>query len=494
MPDLPRQNKEDIETYHPDYLLYDDQWDAIEDCNRGDRAIKDRRETYLPKLSGETSQEYEKRQFRAPFFNATKRTCDALAGMINRKPAAIEEGGINKTHLSDITLSGQDIREYGEDIIKNAVSTARSGTFIDWSETESQPYVSHYKAQDILNWATARINGKVHLVMLVLREIEDYVDDYKIHRRKRIRRYRIKTENTADEDESNDAILPGVYYDTWIECIKDVSSDTTEYEQEQEETLMERRGIPLQQIPFVFHNATTVGHEISNPALYDVAVMNISHYNVVADYMNALHFVGLPTPVVTGFQGKAQDIKIGSESAWLLENSDAKAYYLEFQGAGMEEFRHALTDIEHRMAMLGARMLFDQKKDAESFETHALRASSEGSPLAQIASTCSASMTEVIQWVDWWGSTLESHRDSDASFIYSKDFVGSTIAPNMLAELVKAHATGAISFDVFFHNLQKGELYPEGHDLDMERRAIGNPLELAMQSAQGNVEEESEEE
>lgn len=461
---------EEIETLHPDYVAQVEEWETVEDVCRGSRCVRSKGEKYLPKLTGEESGDYEKRKDRATFFNATKRTREALAGMVLRKKPTIERGGVPEDVLGDITLNGQDVEDYSRRVIEAAVSKGRSGTFIDWSEAENAPYLSFYEAEDVQNWATARIDGREVLIMLSLREFEDVLDGFEVERRKRIRRYWISSENLGDSDEENDKIGSRVLCETWIE--DEEGDGKTGFRIENAATEITRRGIPLTRIPFVFHNSGTLGSPVGDAPLFDIAELNVSHYRTSADLENGRHYCGLPTPVVTGCDDSVKDLAIGGETAWLIENEAAKAYFLEFEGTGLGELTKALEEKENQMAKLGARLLFDQKKDVEAFETHALRAGSEGSALGHIAGTCSVSMTEVLQWVEWWGGTLEDPREANATFTFSTDFVGATMAPTMLAELLKTYVAGGMSFEAFFFNLQKGEFYPDDWDLEREAAAI----------------------
>ena len=461
---------DELERAHPEYIEHVEEWSTIEDLCQGSRCVKERGTEYLPKLSGQSDNEYRAFRARATFFNATGRTREALAGMILRKKPAIEPGGIPETALADVTLTGEDVFDYARKVAESGVSKGRAGTFVDWNDEEKAPYLSFYQGEDVLNWASSRIDGREVLTMLVLREIEDYAEEFEVSRRKRIRRYWLTTANLEDSDEENDEIGSRLYCETWIEDT-DEGGKTT-FVKDVDAYEIKRRGITLDRIPFVFHNATHLGSRVGKAPLFDIAELNVSHYRTSADLENGRHFCGLPTPYATGVDENVKEFKIGSESAWLIENESAKVGFLEFQGTGLGELTKALEEKEAQMSKLGARLLFDTKKDAEAFETHALRANSEGSALGHIASTASVTMTEVLQWLEWWGSSIVSPRDSNASFTFSTDFVGSTIQPQLLDSLLKAYVSGSMSFEAFFFNLQKGELFPDDWDLERELAAI----------------------
>jgi hypothetical protein len=460
---------DDLEKSHPDYEENVELWELIDDVCRGSRCVKARATRYLPKLDGETDDAYRSRRQRAKFFAATGRTKEALGGMLMRKSPEVEAGPIGDEVIGDVTLNGQSLEDYALRVAEASVSKGRGGTFIDWSESEKAPYLSFYKAADVINWATTRVNGREVLTMLVLREFEDHREGFEVSRRKRIRRYEIEVENVTDADEGNDAIGGAVYFETWIET---ASKDGAAFESETPKRTLTRRGIPLTRIPFVFHNATTLGSEVGEAPLGDIAELNISHYTTSASLENGRHLVGLPTPYAIGIDDNVKELRLGAETAWLIENENAKVGFLEFTGAGLGELREALKETEDQMSQLGARLLFDQKKAVESTETHEMRASAETAALSKIAATASVGMTEVLQWLAWWGGTFENPSEADVSFVFNQDFVSSSIAPTLLDSLFKVYVAGGMSFEAFFFNLDKGELYPDDWDIERELAAI----------------------
>ena len=60
---------------------------------------------------------------------------------------------------------------------------------------------------------------------------------------------------------------------------------------------------------------------------------------------------------------------------------------------------------ERLMAVLGSRLLEDQKKVGETAQAIELRQSGEYSVLGSVATSVSESLTQVLRWVYWWNST-----------------------------------------------------------------------------------------
>ena len=239
------------------------------------------------------------------------------------------------------------------------------------------------------------------------------------------------------------------------------------------------KGKQLQHIPFEVFTPDSNPMKIAKPPILGLAEANIDHYRLDADYKHGLHFTALPTPVFPGLStsdlkdenGDIQPIKMGSGEAVLIPDPQAKSMMLEFTGAGLKEIASAIQDKKQEMATLGARMISQDKRMAEAAETAQIHRQGENSVLAGVAKSVSASLQRVCQWMlDWAGIT------GDLSIELNTDFLPASMTSQQLTALTAAVQGGQISYDVFFYNLQKGEIIQEGRTLEDEREAIENSL------------------
>lgn len=436
-------------------------------------------EKYLPKLTDQSAEDYRAMVLRADFFAATKRTRDALVGMLLRKPPQFDLQEDNRLEeLSmDVDLEGSSLRNYARKVTEVAVSTGRGVSVIDYSAEEKRPVLCFYPATSIINWATRRVKDRNVLSMLIVKESVESSEDVKITKVERYRELRLDDDDNVVwrewETVSGDGRSVGGDANPGPDKSgQSGGSKATGYVETAWQE-MKRKGKPLKRIPAVFHNAAHLGPDVGEAPLIDIADLNLSHYRSSADLENGRHIAGLPTPWATGIDDGADKLHLGSSYAWTATNPQARFGFLEFTGQGLGVLENALKDKERQMAILGARLLFDHKKEAEAFDTVALRAASETAALANLAGYLSASLTSVLQWFAWWESTLESPNDHEVSVLVNDDFIDTPMDPQTLAGLVTAFQADAISFETFFFQLQKGEVYPDNWDLDREVGAIG---------------------
>ena len=101
---------------------------------------------------------------------------------------------------------------------------------------------------------------------------------------------------------------------------------------------------------------------------------------------------------------KAASLRIGSSTAWVAETPGATAGFLEFTGQGLTTFERAMDRDERLMAVLGSRMLEDQKRVGETAHGDRTAPERRNSILSNVATSVSESLTQVLRWVYWWNS------------------------------------------------------------------------------------------
>jgi len=191
--------------------------------------------------------------------------------------------------------------------------------------------------------------------------------------------------------------------------------------------------------------------------LSDIIAVNLDHYRSDADYKHGLHFTALPT-------------------AWVSETPGATAGYLEFTGQGLTSFERAMDRDERLMAVLGSRLLQDQKKVGETAEAIRLRQSGEDSALSAIATSVSESLTQVLRWVYWWNTSQEVSpyglTKAEVTVKLNTDFGMAGMSSQDLQAVVGAWQSGAISRDTMFELFRSGEILPDGRTNEDEQELI----------------------
>lgn len=492
-----------VTTQHPQYLASSQKWQRARDVTGGEDRVKAAGELYLPKLTDQTPDEYAAYRDRALFFNATSRTVEAFTGMIFRKEPTEELPSELDEFKADANLQGQSFFDYQKAIIREVLTVGRAGTLVDWSDDEARPYVARYEAEQILNWKTGRVGGKTVLTLVVLKESVDADEMRRLEAKNgqtpaagkpEVKRSGGKTFNTrAETGPVEDTAQVGEFKHAMKEQIRvlrlDQSGGTPVYTVDiwrkdaagkfsKVLTILPKRREAIPLIPFVFHGPNNLLPDVDRPPIDDIAVINLSHYRSSADLEHGRHFTGLPTVFAAGFDAN-KTYRIGSAAAWVSTDTQAKAGYVEFTGQGLDSLVKALEQKEQQMAVLGARMLQQEKRVAETENTALLRTTGEQASLSQIAITASESFAMVYRLVLWWKSAADATLEDAGGKVkveLNTDFNPTQMQPALVSALVSAAQQGYLSKDSVVTQLKRGELVGGNRTVEEELKLIDETM------------------
>ena len=469
-----------VDTPSPEYQAALPRWQRCRDCVEGNDAVKARTTDYLPALEGhrESSQKYDAYLTRAVFYNATARTVAGLLGSVFRAapswtfPASIEDD------LEDVTLMGRPLVSFALMAFKELLVTGRVGVQVDMPKkpedgAKTQPYWVLRRAEDILSWRTVVRDGQEILTRVVLSEV---------------------VEEDNPEDEWSPTLVDQIRV---LELVSQASAAATyqirrfrntkaskeaedQWKQHDEAIVPLKHGERLTYIPFQFIGPTSVTPAIEKSPMVDIVDVNLSHYRTSADFEHGAHVTALPTPWVSGADlPDGKDFPIGSDTAWILPNPQARAGMLEFTGDGLKTLERSLSVKQEQMASLGARLIESRKAAAETAEALRLAMSGDHSVLASMASTFDRAMTNVLRWhADWSGADTTA-----ITFAVNKDFFEARLTAQEAQALVGTWQAGGISFETLFWNLQAGEWIEPGRTIEQERALIAAGEENPGQAA-----------
>jgi len=225
-------------------------------------------------------------------------------------------------------------------------------------------------------------------------------------------------------------------------------------------------------IPFRFFNRRGAEASAAKPPLLDLAQTNCAHLNDSALYQWGLMWTANPTPCFVNLKiEEGEAVALGSSSG-LMFGEGGSASFLEFGGQGLGSIRQAMEDKRRDMAVLGARMLMEDRKQVEAAETAGIHRAGENSVLAAIASSISAGMVWVLERVSVWAGLGEQ----EIRFELNQDYVAVQMDAQKLTALIQAWQGGGISRAELFENLQRGEVVSsektlEEHEGELEMEA-----------------------
>jgi hypothetical protein len=435
-----------VSNKHPQFIDMQSEWQKAADFYHSEKRVHYQGITYLPKLSGQTDDEYTSYKSRAALSMFFKKTVETYRGMATRKPVSVEDDKSIEEYMENVTGTGDSLLKYVYDTLEGYFVSGRCGTLIDLPEgaTNADPMFLYYDPLAILNWKKEEVDGVDQLTMVVLAEnvVKDDGDEFNTETKVQYRvldldegKYRVRVFDDA-ENQIGEEIFP----------------------------LMNNKTMDF--IPFIIHG----GVPVKPPFLTEIIDQNVHHYQVTADQMHGLHWAGLPTPYVTGVDPEDAPKHIGSSRFICVPDPNGKVGFLEFEGQGLMPIADKLKVFEETISSLAVNMILNSDQTERTATQSNIDSSSQTASLAGTVNLLSSEFTTLLGWAAEWMS-----KEAGAVKI-NTDFVSSKMSPQELDALFKAYIGGGISYQTFWMNLQQGEVASESKDFEKELSDIEENL------------------
>jgi hypothetical protein len=441
----------DITVKHPLYTDFKLTWELMRDCFDGEDAVKARGERYLPMKSATAAidnpslreKSYQAYKHRAEFPELVSPTVRGSTGIILDKSAKIELPSAMEYLREAATRDGMTLDHLHRAVVSEVLQTGRFG-LLPSVAGDGQFYLAGYKAEAIINW-----------------DAKDEIPNYVVLDESAKERNPITNAWDLVERFLELSVVNGQYIAS--EHVKGANGFTKmdlPFAQKPP-----RQGVsePLGFLPFVFINTNSLGHNPDDVPLFGLAKVSIRIYRMDADYTYALHMTSEPTPWVNGFDNPVEAKKsgaipqtIGGSVLWVLP-TNSNAGYLEFSGPGLAAQRSAINDALDRATALGAQILVDRSKSAESGEALSMRLGNQASTLKLIAQTTAAGLERALRNIALW-----MNLDPKSVVVTPNlDFFDQPLSASEISAIVSGWTNGAYSWKTAFDRLKKGGIIPE---------------------------------
>lgn len=461
-----------VDTRHRDYSKFSPKWKRCRDASDGQDAVHAAAEAYLPKLKEQEAADYTAYKLRAGFYNATWRTLGGLLGMLFRKSPAQELPGAVDGFTSDIDMAGTTLETFARRVALEVMEVGRVGIMVDHPEVAFvgprtlaaveamglRPMLKTYRAECITNWKYGRVANHWKLIEVRLFEMVSEPDGE--WGEKQVEQYRVLE------------LVEGEGWTYQQRLFRRRDGDKGEFEQYGEPIVPLMGNRPLAEIPFVIVGSDGIDAELDEPPLIDLVDVNLSHYRTNADYEHGCHFTGCPTLFLSGFgpddTGTMPTFYIGSQAAIVAPHPDAKGMFIEFTGQGLNALKDNLQRKEEQMAILGARMLFAEKRGVEAAETASIHRQGEASVLASIATAVSDAMEWALGVFSQWAGA-----SGPVVYQLNRDFAVAGLDAQQIVALLKLVQSGEMSSESLFGLLQRNDVVDSELTFEEEQERIG---------------------
>lgn len=448
-----------LKSTHPSYQKSVARWELMRDSYEGERKVKEEGVKYLPATVGMIEdgallstdsigyKAYQSYKTRAAFHNFVKEAVKTSLGTMHRRPAVIELPSAMEPLRERATVNGDPLDLLHIKINEEQLITGRLGLLLDLPEETRNPlpYLSMYAGERIRNWDDGRVREPVlqTLNLLVLDESEwirtgtttRFEWQYK-------EKYRVLTLGEVEDNETE-----GVYRMGLFDGERDNFSETELIEPN-------IRGVPLDQIPFVFINSMDLLSTPDTPPLENLGNLGMTVYRGEADYRQALFMQGQDTLVLIGRGEDEGTLRVGAGAQINIASTEGNAKFIGVDSQGLPEMRSALeNDKADAQRMTG--QFVERSAEAESGDALRRRMTSKSATLTEIAIAGAAGLEKILRIAAVW----MGQNPNDVIVTPNLDFNDDEIDPAAANDWMSAKHQGLpLSMLSIWQKLKEGEL------------------------------------
>ena len=455
-----------IDFKHPKYRDNLENWNLVNDICDSKNLRR-----YLVKLNN-ADVSVENKMRNDQFFNRS--VFAAVAGYTNRgfvgkifaKLPTLEVPEELDYVSDDINGAGESIYQQSQEVVRDLIRIGRAGLLIDFPTTNGEvsradmlsgkvfATITRYDARDIINWRTERVGSKVKPVLVVLKSTrsETEPDGYTLKDKD------IRIELALEE---------GVYVQReWCQ------NEQLEWYIDSEVFPRDGSGALLDYIPFVFVGSEANTTQVDHPPMYDLAKINVGHYNNSAIYEDSVFTVGQVQPWMSGLNQETVDLMkqnnmyvgsgrlIGVPSGERFDFAQAQPNMLA---------REAMMDKVQLMIGLGA-MFMQQGGVAKTASQIDGELMAQHSVLSLIAHNVSEAYEIALEIA---GQFMGVRGEAEYEYNLSQDFIDPKADAQMLNAVVASFLQGVLPVSDLFAWQKKHGLISSEKQLEDYQEELG---------------------
>jgi hypothetical protein len=411
--------------------------------------------TYLPQEPKESETAYLSRLSRSVLTNIYKTTVQKLVGKPLRKPIVLNEDVPMElvAYADNLDNLGTDINVFARDWLEHAINDGLCHVLVDYPVADQditlaeerdqgiRPYTVLVPAKNLIGWKSAVVNGQRELTQIRIKEKVYRDDPENEFAQLKVERVRV--------------IEPGVQR----------VYEKREVENGQDEWVLASVGeTTMQSIPLVTLYTNQMGFMIAEPALLDMAYLNVAHWQSDSDQRNILHVARVPILFGAGLTDDPDEqvqLEVGPNSM-TTGPLGSTLQFVEHSGSGIEAGRKDLEDLESRMGLLGLDLIVRRGQQTSVTATQrSLDQAEVDSALHQFARQLEMGLNQVFDYMAQWKAL---GKDAGGTVTVYQDFGLNSGDAETVKTLLDMRNAGEISRTTFWEQLKRHGLLPDDFD------------------------------
>ena len=407
-------------------------WQIIEDVISGEPAIKaaGAMKTYLPKKDKEDEEFYKMRFQGACWWPFTERAWSVLAARPFTRPVVCAGAGSDaipantQAVIDNVNLQGYPIHDFAYETFKVFLKYGWCAILVDWSKEPTstlrdqkaiaaRPYGVLIEPRNLLGSITGVVSGVPELLQVRMLEIGEGLNSESLWETLPVRKVRVFdlihgsytqdfmraffTDAPAIPIQENRAVVFRSFREQRVEnqssiWIEDMS---------ERGVMIDTTGQPLRKIPLVTMYAKKSGTFAAQPPLYQLAKLNLNHYQDWSEQRICERYIRVPIRVVIG--ADEANLVLGADRILFLPQGSSLEIVQGSEKAG-EFGQKALHDLEEKMQLVALDLLAPGNPGNVTATQKVIEASKEDSELGAYVHSVERGLEEMLSFVnDWYG-------------------------------------------------------------------------------------------
>jgi hypothetical protein len=455
-------------------------WSLCWDVYQGERAVKAKGETYLPDPNmveddAEKGVIYKRYKQRASFYNATGYTIRTLVGSAFRKWPQLTVPPLIEYVEKDVDGEGVSIYQQSQMATIRTASQGRSALFVDYPSTDGAASLADQRsgrlranilrldAEQVINWRTEKVGGVHRLALVVFSELVD-----------------TETQDGFGLESVNQWRVLRIQEGVYTQELWRLDAHHQPYMHDGPMVPTDGAGNPFQFIPFTFIGASNNDTSIDLPPSLDMARLNIKHYQLAADWYNALFYAGQPQPWISGLDVEwrgwlqEQGFILGSRAMLPLPQGGQFGFATVPAETAIQK---EIDNIEQRMVAIGARLI--QPGGAVKTATQAQgEQEAQHSVMSLVIENVNEAYTQALGWcLMFMDRAGQSVVVDEINYRISTDLTAAEMNPQLMSAIGQLFQTGKWPESDLFSTMRKLELIdPSKTDDDIREELEGQSL------------------
>lgn len=352
------------------YQLVSTLWDGTD-------ALREAGTLFLPKEPAESPSNYANRLARSVLFPVYKRTIKTSVGKAFAKSMEVKAPDVLMSLVDSADSAGTSLETFSKELLEDAINygitylmvdypvITPNATLADERALGAAPYFVNIKPTSVYEVRVGYVGGVSQLTYFrFLEGVEETIDGDVT-----------ETQQVKELELIDGTVMYTIYR-------KDKNGKAYVYDSNV------ISGIDLIPVLPVYGNKESNFH--GSPTLYDLAQLNIAHWETFSGYRNIVHAVSCPILHLKGIEdelddnGNVKPLTISPNSA-VRTNENGAIAWVEVSGGSINAAKEALADLEAKMAVTGLELTVNRPNGSETATGRLLDAAESNSQLKSIA-------------------------------------------------------------------------------------------------------------